>query len=104
MIEVGSLVCYVCIAYDIEMHSWLLGHHALKCVIDGPTVEGHATLSPLHDRESGHAYIALNFLAMHCLPSAAVKNRFCRKLWPSGRMPILPTGYSLLSDGFTNGR
>ena len=61
-----------------------------KCTIDGPRVEGHAPLSPLHDRENGHAYIALNFLAMHCLPSSAVKNKFCRNIWPAGHLYCRP--------------
>ena len=95
----GPLMCFVLAFHLIsKLHTWLLGHHALKYAIDGPRVAGHAPLSPLHDRENGHAYIALNFLAMHCLPSAAVKNRFCRNIWPAGHLYCRPAIHYLPMD------
>ena len=70
----------------------LLGHHASKCAIDGPRVEGHAPMSPLHDRECVHAHIcSKKFHAIHCLPSATVNCRFCRIFWPVGYQECRPT-------------
>lgn len=57
------LICFVCIPFDIEIaHLTPLGHHALKCVIDGPRVGNHTPLSRKHDKECGGANIALKML------------------------------------------
>lgn len=46
-------------AFYLEWQLGLLGHHASKCIIDGPRAEGHAPLSPLHDGECSHAHLCL---------------------------------------------
>ena len=80
----GPLMCFVLAFHLIsKLHTWLLGHHALKCVIDGPRVEGHAPLSPLHDRECGHAHICLKIpchtlLALCCCQLQVSAGRFGR--------------------------
>ena len=55
MIEVG--VPYVLYAFHSILKCTLgtLGHHASKCVIDGPRGENHAPLSLKHAEEGGGA-------------------------------------------------
>ena len=90
MIEVGSLVCLCALHLTLKCKLGLLGHHASKCAIDGPGVEAHAPLSPLHDRGCVRAYICLRSHAIHCLSFVAVKIVFCRKFLPTGNIQCQP--------------
>ena len=50
MMEVGAY-CLSCAFHSIlKLHTWLLGHHAMKCAIDGPRTKDHVPLSHTHDK------------------------------------------------------
>lgn len=69
-------------------------HHALKCAIDGPRVEGHTPLSLTHDKEGGCTYIALK---MHChalFILCCSKTGFCRNRWSVDHLHCRPATHS----------
>ena len=98
------MMCFVLAVHlKSKLHTWLLGQHALKCVIDGPRVEGHAPLSPLHDREHVHAYICLKIpchtlLALCCCQLQVLQEAL------AGRLNTVPTGNPSMADNFISGR
>ena len=55
------VVAFICVlhSFTLSRKLGLLGHHASRCIIDGPRVEDRAPLSSLHDRECSHAHICL---------------------------------------------
>ena len=68
MIEVEShwFVDMHCIPYQkCTLDS--LGHHALKCAIDGPKTKDHGPLSHKHDKGCDWCIHCLNCIAMLCL-------------------------------------
>lgn len=78
--------CVLCIYSILICTLGSFGHHALKCVIDGPRIENRTPLSLWHDREGACAHIALK---MHChalFVLCCSKIAFCRKRWPVGHL------------------
>ena len=89
MIGVGALWCVLCLHF-IWYRSCKTWPLRPSCIIDGPRVEGHAPLSPLHDRECARAYICLKFHAIHCLSLLLSKTSFCREFLPTGTVECRP--------------
>ena len=101
--RVVALCVYLCIHVILKRAIRLLGHHALKCVIDGPRVEGHTPLSPLHDRECVRAYICLKIpchtlLALCCCQLQVLQEAL------AGRLNTVPTGQESVADRLKGGR
>ena len=100
----GPLICFVLAFHLIsKLLTWLSGHHALKCVIDGPGVEGHAPLSPLHDRECVHAYICLEILCLALLVCCCCQNCLLQEFC-ADRQYRVPTGNVFIADSFISSR
>ena len=86
-----------------KLLTWLSGHHALKCVIDGPGVEGHAPLSPLYDRECVPAYICLEILCLALLVCCCCQNCLLQEFC-ADRQYRVPTGNVFSADSFISSR
>ena len=104
MIKVGTHYLFCAFHSILIVHTLAsLGHHALKCVIDGSRVEYHAPLSLKHDREGGGANSALK---MHCHALSILyccQNRFLQEAL-AGRPSLVPTDQIWMAERSINGR
>ena len=75
-------MCYLCAFIDIELRKLgFLGHHALRCVIDGPRVEYRTPLSLRNDKEGGCAHISCKYTAMPLVVLCCSKTGVWQIFW-----------------------
>lgn len=92
MIEVGSLVCFVCITFDIKMHtlaSLAITHWNAQLVARGSSPKLLWVINMI--RSVVVQTFAWKCTAMPCLPSSAVKTGFCRHTWSADHLNRRPT-------------
>ena len=85
------LVYLHCITFEIEvayLASWAIIHGNAWLVVREPRPMSLWVINMIRDMIG--AYIAWNALPCQVLPSAAVKYRFCRKIWPAGYLHCRP--------------
>ena len=68
-----------------------LGHHALKCAIDGPRTKDHIPLSRTHDEGQDWCIHCLNCIAMLCLALCCCQLQILQELSADRQCPV-PTG------------
>ena len=74
-----------------------LGHHALKCAIDGPRIETHPPLSHEYDKECGWCIHCLKCIAMLCFALCCCQKQILQEAL-AGRPSPVPTDHPSMAD------
>ena len=103
MIEVGSLVCLCALHLTLKCNLGSLGYHAPRCIIDGPRTKGHASLSPIHDREHWPCLHMLK-IPYHALLVCCCCQNCLLQEFSADRQYRVPTGTIWVADNIIDNR